>query len=152
MKYLGYISKTVGLKGDVEIKDYPLYIDDLLNKKINLYLGEIKIKRAYEVVDLRKKVLHFLDFNTIEEASILKGLNIYIDDDALKDIDPFLNPIGKEICIKGLSKGKVINLFKNGPSNYLIETDTGKMYPYHKDLIISIDSDKINYKEYFDDY
>lgn len=152
MIYLGYISKIVGLKGDVEIKDYPLYIDDLLNKNIDLYLGEIKIKRAYEVVDLRKKVLHFDDFNNIEEASILKGLNIYIDEAALKDIDPFLNPLGKEIYIKGKFKGKVIKLMKNGPSNYLIETDTGKMFPYHKDLIISIDSDKINYKEYLDDY
>lgn len=152
MIYLGYISKTVGLKGDVEIKDYPLYIDDLLNKNIDLYLGEIKIKRAYEVVDLSKKVLHFLDFNNIEEASILKGLNIYIDDDALKEIDPFLNPVGKEIYINGKLKGKVVQLIKNGPSNYLVETDRGKMYPYHKDLIISLDSAKINYKEYLDDY
>lgn len=152
MTYLGYISKTVGLKGDVEIKDYPLYIDDLLSQNVNLYLGEIKIKRSYKVVDLRKKVLHFLDFNTIEEASILKGLNLYVDDEALKDIDPFLNPIGKEIYIKGLSKGKIINLIKNGPSNYLVETENGKLYPYHKDLINSMDSAKINYKEYFDDY
>ena len=152
MKYLAYISKTVGLKGDVEIKDYPLYIDNLLNNNVNIYVGEIKIKRAYKVVDLHKKVLHFNDFNNIEEASILKGLNIYIDEAALKDIDPFLNPLGKEIYIKGEFKGKVIKLMKNGPSNYLIETDTGKMYPYHKDLIISIDSDKINYKEHLDDY
>lgn len=152
MTYLGYISKTVGLKGDVEIKDYPLYIDDLLNNNVNIYVGEIKIKRAYKVVDLHKKVLHFLDFNTIEEASILKGLNLYIDDDALENIDPFLNPIGKEIYIKGVSRGKIINFIKNGPSNYLVETDTGKLYPYHKDLINSLDSDKINYKEYFDDY
>lgn len=152
MTYLGYISKTVGLKGDIEIKDYPLYIDDLLSKNVNLYVGEIKIKRAYKIIDLHKKVLHFNDFNTIEEASILKGLNLYIDDDALENIDPFLNPIGKEIYIKGASKGKIVSLIKNGPSNYLVETESGKLYPYHKDLINSLDSDRINYKEYFDDY
>lgn len=132
---IGYISGTNGLKGDVKIKGTPLYFDSLMSYNPKLYIGQIKINRAYTNYNSAKNTIHFTDFNSAEEANVLQGQEIFTEFSYLNNIDEYFKPLGKEVVIKDKSFGRVTSFFESGKNNYLIETTENYIFPYHKNLI-----------------
>ncbi len=152
--YVGEITSTHGIKGEVRIISDFKYKKDVFKKGFNLYIGNDKEKKTINTYRVHKNydMVTFLDINDINDVIDYKGLNVYIAREELK-IDGILDE--DIINMKAISKKKeigiVTEILKSKAHDILVIKKEDKKYlvPYIKEFIDKIDlnNKKIYIKE-----
>ena len=148
---LGYVTKTHGLKGEIQIfldVDFPeeyLELESMFVLKeqalIPFFLESIQI-------NLNKAIVKLEDIDTIEVASELVSSEIYLPINRLPDLDDsqfyFHEIIGYTLYDKNIIIGKVKNVYAISQQN-LIEVDcngTEVLVPLTDHVVQSVDKKK----------
>jgi 16S rRNA processing protein RimM len=143
------IISVYGKDGYLKILSYSDFPDRFADlKKVYIdFFGDKKIFNVEKV--LRKKdsfYIKFVNFNTAEDAGILIGKEIYIDEKEAVELPEFTyfvhDLIGSEVMEEGKNLGKIKDVLSY-PANdvYVIEASDGKelLLPALKDMILRFD-------------
>ena len=139
--YIGKIVNTHGLKGEIKIiSDFKYKLDVFKDNNV-VYINDnkfiIKSYRHHKIYDM----ITLDNIESIEEAEVLKGLNVYINRDHYK-LDGYLNEdiIGLDVYDKDIYKGKVIDILKTTTNDLLVIDGMKKhMVPNIPEFIKKID-------------
>ena len=139
--YIGKIVNTHGLKGEIKIiSDFKYKLDVFKDNNV-VYINDnkfiIKSYRHHKIYDM----ITLENIESIEEAEVLKGLNVYINRDHYK-LDGYLNEdiIGLDVYDKDIYKGKVIDILKTTTNDLLVIDGMKKhMVPNIPEFIKKID-------------
>jgi len=148
---IGQIVATQGLKGEVRVKPYCDYIEDLIELE-EVYIdkdGKNTIKIEKGRVHKSVAVLKFFGVDRIEEAEKFKNVTLYVDrDDFLLDNDTFFiqDIIGSTMYDRDTKEkyGTVIDIVNYGASDiYHVESDDKRLHliPLIDDINMDIDID-----------
>lgn len=153
--YLGKLTNTHGIKGEVRILSDFEKKTKVFQKDFNLYLGTTKDKYIINTYRVHKNydMVTFKDINNINEIEKYKGMKVYINKDDLKlKTGDFLyqDLIGLEVYDEeNVLIGKIINYMYN-KANILLQVDGTKEFyiPYVAEYIdkVDINNKKINVK------
>ena len=145
--YLGKITNTHGLKGEIRIISDFKYKIDVFKENNVVYINNIKyiIKsyrkhKSYDMITLE-------NINDINEAEELKGLNIYVK---REDYDfGILNEdiIGLDVYDNDTYKGKVVDILNSNKYDLLVIDGVKRhMIPNIPEFVkkIDLDNKKIN--------
>ncbi len=152
---LGYIVKTHGLKGEVQI-----YLD-VDSPKEYQNLESVFVLQGQQLVPFfiesmsnlngAKAIVGFEDINTLESAQGLKGSELYLPLEALPKLS------GKEFYLHeiigfdlndvttDLVVGKIHNVIESGPQllfSVLTDKEVEVLIPYTAGLLVSLDREK----------
>lgn len=150
--YIGKITSTHGIKGELKIKSDFKYKNLVFKKNNKLYVGNKhneEIINNYRVHKQYDMVL-FNNYNDINEVLKYKGANVYFNKEDLNFSDKeYLDEdlIGLDIICNNEIIGKVIDIVDSGNGNILIKLE--KFYIPKKDNFIEkidFDNSKIYVK------
>lgn len=139
--YIGKLVNTHGIKGEVRIISDFKYKDVIFKKDNYIYIN----KEKYKIVSHRRHKMFdmlMLDgIESIENASKLKGKDVYID--RLEyTFDGYLNEdlIGMDVYNDNIHKGKIVEILKGVKYDILvIEGVKRHLIPYIDEFIKEID-------------
>ena len=121
--YIGEVSNTHGLKGEIRIVSDFKYKEKVFIKDMVVYCGNRKQPQTITNYRPHKNydMVMFKDINDINEAVAFKGDSVYIKRDSI-EIDGYLNEdlIGLEVMVEGESKGIVDRIMKSIAHDILI--------------------------------
>lgn len=123
--YIGKITSSHGLKGELKLKTDFIYLDKVLKKGFNFYVGENKYKVAVNSFrDHNGTILiafdDLLDINKIEH---LRNSDVYVlrEDISLKNNEHvFEDYIGLDCYYNDKHIGKVTDIVDCGSKNYVL--------------------------------
>ena len=149
--YLGKIVNTHGLKGEIRIISDFKYKGDVFKINNIVYINNskyiIKSYRFHKVYDM----ITLQDINNIEEAEMLKGLDIYINrEDYVFDGFLYEDIINLDVYDDDKYKGKVVDILKTTNNDLLVIDGLKKhMVPNIPQFVKKVDLDnKKIYIEY----
>lgn len=149
--YLGKIVNTHGLKGEIRIISDFKYKGDVFKINNIVYINNskyiIKSYRFHKVYDM----ITLQDINNIEEAEMLKGLDIYINrEDYVFDGFLYEDIINLDVYDDNKYKGKVVDILKTTNNDLLVIDGLKKhMVPNIPQFVKKVDLDnKKIYIEY----
>ena len=141
MIYVGKIVNTHGIKGEIRVisdfkyKEEIFKIDNAIYINNNKYI--IKSYRKHKIYDM----ITLENINSIEQAEVFKGLNIYINRDEYNFsgiLDEDL--IGLEVYDNNIYKGRIVDILKNNKYDLLVIDGIKKhMVPNIPEFIKKID-------------
>jgi len=150
--YIGYITKTRGLKGEIqlffEFEDYQdLDIDVLfleVNKKLVPYFVD-----TIKVQNNRTAYMIFEDIDHVDKAQPLLKKKVYLPNDKMPERDPedfrYTDLVGFLVIDENEGElGEIIHV-QEMPQQYVATVDfQGKelLFPLNEDLILGIDPDE----------
>ncbi len=124
---IGQISSVHGIKGEVKI--YP-YTDDMekFSKRKELYMDESlteKLKVKSSRIHKNMLITKFEGIDTVEQATSLKGKNVYIDKNKLEKLEEDCYYVDDLIGIKVID---IINNVEIGEITYVFNTGANDIY------------------------
>ncbi len=146
--YLGKITNTHGLKGEIKI------ISDFLKKELvfkpnfNIYIGEEKQREVINTYRVHQKydMITLVGIDNIDDVIKYKGKDVYIlkKDLMLDDKEILVEELkGFKIVNNGISYGKVIDIYKTKSSILLyVEYKNNYYIPYLGEFIKNINKEK----------
>lgn len=145
---IGYISKTHGLKGEVTINTLPECPD--LASVDTVYVGDSYVPHFIEAISMKaeKAFVKFEDINSIDTASELKGLSIFLPKAERPKLarGEFYNDevVGFEVVEGETSLGKITDIMEAGPNRFLVFDHNGKevLVPINGPFIKSVNKSK----------
>lgn len=150
--YIGKITNTHGLKGELKLKSDFIYLDKVLKDGFNFYI-EKKDKVVLNSFRYHNDVIliafnDLLDINLVET---LKNKNLYVlkEDLNLKENQfVFEDYIGLNAIYKEKELGKVTDIIDCGLNNYVFEIDKKILIPINDNFIDKVIlNDKIIFKD-----
>ncbi len=144
--YLGKLTNTHGIKGEVRILSDFEKKTKVFQKDFNLYLGTNKDKYIINTYRVHKNydMVTFKDINNINDIEKYKGMKVYINKDDLKlKTGDFLyqDLIGIDVYDEeNVLIGKIIDYMYN-KANILLQVDGTKQFyiPYVAEYIDKVD-------------
>ncbi len=150
--YIGYVSKTKGLKGEVqlffEFEDY----EDLVLDVIFLEVNKKLVPYFVDTIKLQKNstaYATFEDIDHIDKAQVLVRKKIYLPNDKMPERDPddfrYTDLVGYQVVDDVEGELGVITLVQEMPQQFIATVDmNGKelMFPLSDDLILGIDAEE----------
>lgn len=144
--YLGKLTNTHGIKGEVRILSDFEKKTKVFQKDFNLYLGTNKDKYTINTYRVHKNydMVTFKDINNINDIEKYKGMKVYINKDDLKlKTGDFLyqDLIGIDVYDEeNVLIGKIIDYMYN-KANILLQVDGTKEFyiPYVAEYIDKVD-------------
>lgn len=141
--YVGKITSTHGIKGELKIKSYFKYKDLVFKKNNIIYID----KEPYKITSYRShKGFDMVTINNFDDINaVLKyiGKGVYIDKNSTYLSDKYLDEdlIGMDVYYDNKYIGKVTDIVDAGSNNILIKLE--HIYiPYNSHFVSSIDKDK----------
>lgn len=136
MVNIGKFSAAVGLKGEVRVNLYAKDSENL-NEGTVLYADTQAGVRTFNVLSVRlqkgKQVIRMAEVASREEADVLRGLEIYINEEDLAELPEgeyyFRELIGMEVYDRASEAGiGKLSYIIDGPAQniYAVERDSGK--------------------------
>ncbi len=141
--YIGKITSTHGIKGELKIKSDFKYKDLIFKKDNKLYIGNKKNEEVINTYRVHKQydMVTFNNYNDINEVLKYKGLNVFINKENLNlNSNQYLDEdlINMKVIYNNENIGKVINVVDAGNNNVLLQLE--KFYiPKNDNFIEKID-------------
>jgi len=153
--YIGFITNTHGIKGELRILSDFRYKELIFLKDYKLYIGDKK--ELYIINQYRKHknydMVIFNGINIIEQVLKYKGSKVYINKDDFKlEKNSILDEeiIGCDVYEDNMYIGKVVDIMKISPNNILVIMNNNKkiLIPYIKEFIkeIDVNNNRLNIK------
>ena len=150
LNYIGKITQTHGLKGELKIKAETDFIDERFDVGAKVYYKDKDEYKELEVKTHRSmqgyELVSFLGFDDIDKVMFLRNKELYAEkDESLLDEDEYFysDYIGLDVYQFDLLKGKVKDIDESFPQcDYLvIETLSGKekLVPFIDEFISEVD-------------
>lgn len=143
---IGKVVTTHGVRGDIKV--YPhTNVEDMFGKLKKIYIGEEEYKIGSVKYAKGCPVLSIASVNTVEEAQLLIGKQVYADEKNLPELDED-NYYLKDIigCTaeddEGVEIGKITDVIFTGANDvYEITAPEGRkiLVPAVKEFILSVD-------------
>ena len=143
---IGKVVTTHGVRGDIKV--YPhTNVEDMFLKLKKVYIGEEE-KKIFSVKYAKGcPVLNIEGVNTVEEAQLLIGKQVFADEAALPKLEEDAFYLKDIIGCMAVDKeeneiGKVTDVIFTGANDvYQIETESGRemLVPAVKEFIIEVD-------------
>ena len=150
---IGKFQGTHGLKGEIKLKSDFEYLNKVLVKGFNFYIGESKDKEKFLSSRPHKDyyLVLFDNINSIEDIEKYINKNVYILREDLKlDSNSYVleDLLDKEVYFKDKYLGVITSINNYGSSNYVMEItgDSEILIPYKSNFIDSV-SDKVYLKD-----
>ena len=142
--YLGRITNTHGLKGEVRIRSNFKYKDKVFKKGFVLYIGSSKVKEVINSYRPHKEydMVTLLGIDDIEEVLKYKGSLVFINKDDLNlgtNEYVFEDYISCKCYVNNKEIGIVDTIVDSGNGNYLFVLDNGKYIPKNDNFIERLD-------------
>jgi len=151
---LGYIIKPHGLKGEVQVfidSDDPQAYQNL--ESVFVQQGQQLVPFFIESISLKSErgIVAFEDIRSIEQATPLKGLKLFLPLSLLPELDGqefYLHDLIGFHVFDALSEdrlGEIHNVLEMGPQLTLVlQHESGKelLVPYTEELKVSLDKEK----------
>ncbi len=147
---IGQIVNTHGLRGEVKVylyTDYPERFDEIdylyiQNREEKYYIDKARYQNNMVILKIK-------GIDTIEKAEGLRGLNLYIDEGNIRELDEdeymIADLIGLDVYLmSGAFFGKLENVLQYSANDiYVIRSEEGKEYlvPAIKEFVPVIDID-----------
>lgn len=149
--YIGYVSKTRGLKGELQLyfqyEDYDMLDINHLFIKIAHRLVPFFVR---EVKMLKNKTGYFFleDVTSIAQAQELVGKEVYIDESLLPQKDPYEFSLGDLVGFQVFDKtygniGEILEVRTFPQQNIAVVQHQHRelLFPLNDDFIVAIDED-----------
>lgn len=149
--YIGKLVNTHGIKGEVRLISEFKYKKDVFKKNNIIYINNTK----YEIISHRTHknydMLVLSNINSINDALLIKGYNVYINRDDYK-FNGYLDEdlLGLDVYDNEIYKGKVVDILKS-VNNDLLVID-GKKRHMVPNLPIFINNVDLKSKKIFINY
>ncbi len=146
--YLGKITNTHGLKGEIRILSDFLKKEEVFKEGFNIYIGQNKIKEVIKSYRHHKQyeMITLEGINNIDEVLKYKGEKVYIlkSDLNLACDEVLLEELKDYIIVNGNNKYGYVKDFYKTKNNILLYIQYNKNYyiPYMEEFIKSIDKVK----------
>lgn len=141
--YLGKITSTHGIRGELKIKSSFKYKDLVFKRNNIIYIDKV----PYKITSYRPhKGFDMVTINNYDDINIVfkyVGKSVYIDKNSTYLSDKYLDEdlIGMDVYFGDKYIGKVNNIVDAGSNNILIKLE--HMYiPYNSHFVKRIDKDK----------
>lgn len=148
---LGYVIKTHGLKGEVQIfldVDIPGEYQGMESVFVNQDNSLVPFFLEYIQVGDKKSIVKFEEIDSIEEASKLVSSQLYLPLDMLPKLPDgkyyFHQLVGLNLIDNGKTIGEVTQVYEMGPQNLLSVDHNGVevMVPLSPGIIGKVDFEK----------
>ncbi|UXP33127.1 ribosome maturation factor RimM [Reichenbachiella agarivorans] len=148
---LGYVIKTHGLKGEIQIfldVDDPYDYQDLESVFVKQGNTLVPFFLEYIQVNPRKSITKFEDVNALEDAEKLVGCELHLPLDNLPPLEDgeyyFHQLVGLMLLDEGKEIGIVDSVYEIAPQNLISLTHMGHevMIPINDEIILSVDFDQ----------
>lgn len=146
--YIGKISNTHGIKGEIKIKSDFLRKDLIFNKGFKLYIGPDKCCETINTYRVHQEydMVTFDGITNINDVLKYKGMNVFINRDDLKlDTSEYLieDLIGFKVIENKKELGIVKDFVYNSTNILLIVSSKKEFYiPYNSRYIESVSLEK----------
>lgn len=150
--YIGYITKTRGLKGEMqlffEFDDYAELDLDVLflevdKKLVPYFIDTIKLQKN------RTAYLNFEDIDHVDKAQALVRKKVYLPNDKMPERDPndfrYTDLVGYLVIDESEGEIGEITAVEEFPQQFIAKVDySGRelMFPLSNDLILGIDAEE----------
>lgn len=148
---LGYVIKTHGLKGEIQVfldVDNPLDYQNLESVFVKQGNALVPFFLEYIQVNPKKSITKFEEVDAIEEAERLVGQELYLPLNALPELSEgeyyYHQLVGLTMVEDGKELGVVDQVYEIAPQNLLSIQHQGKeiMIPINDEIIRSVDFEK----------
>ncbi len=146
---VGKIASPHALKGEIKIISQFDKKEKAFEIGAKLYIGKDKQALTCQGWRIHKKydMIKFLEINRYEEASLLKGKDVFtIREELSLDEDEYLidDLVGMTLKVDNKAVGKISSIEDSGMGNILLKVDGEKAfyYPYKKELVEYVSLDK----------
>lgn len=142
--YLGRITNTHGLKGEIRIRSNFKYKDKVFKKGFVLYIGGSKVKEVINSYRPHKEydMVTLLGIDDIDEVLKYKGSLVFVNKDDLNlGINEYVfeDYISCKCYFNNKEIGIVDTIIDSGNGNYLFVLDNGKYIPKNDNFIERLD-------------
>ena len=151
MYYLiGFISRTHGIKGEVKVTSLTDFNRFGVGKLV--YINEVEYQISSYKEQKNNLIVGFNNINTVEQANLLKGLEIYTKDEPKLNEDEYHLPKLIWIPVYKSDKllvGHVESLVPQGNGYLLIIKTNDKfvLVPFIKEFVTNVTKDRIDLLE-----
>ena len=141
--YLGRITNTHGLKGEIRIRSNFKYKDRVFKKGFVLYIGGSKVKEVINSYRSHKEydMVTLCGIDNIDDVLKYKGCLVFVDRSSLDLVNEYVfeDYISCKCYFNDNEIGIVDTIIDSGNGNYLFVLDNGKYIPKNDNFILRLD-------------